>query len=52
MNDILRLSCELSGDKQIKAAFKNSTKGAAAAGGGAFVGGLIGGPVGIALGRF
>ncbi|XP_030622247.1 protein C19orf12 homolog [Chanos chanos] len=50
MDDIMGLCCKLSADKQIKAAVKNSTKGAAVAGGTAFLGGLLGGPPGIALG--
>lgn len=51
-DDIIKLCCEISSNKKIKAAFKNSAKGAAVAGGTAFVGGLLGGPAGIAVGRF
>lgn len=51
-DDIMKLCCEISANKKIKAAFKNSAKGAAVAGGTAFVGGLIGGPAGIAVGMF
>lgn len=51
-DDIIKFCCEISADKKIQAAFKGSAKGAAVAGGGAFVGGLIGGPAGIALGAF
>lgn len=51
-DDIMKLCCEISANKKIKAAFKSSAKGAAVAGGGAFVGGLIGGPAGIAVGMF
>lgn len=50
MDDIMRLCSELSAHDQIKVAVKNSTKGAAVAGGAAFVGGLLGGPAGIAVG--
>ncbi|XP_070692361.1 protein C19orf12 homolog [Pempheris klunzingeri] len=50
MEDIMRLCCEISAHDQIKVAVKNSTKGAAVAGGTAFVGGLLGGPPGIAVG--
>ncbi|XP_043099469.1 protein C19orf12 homolog-like [Puntigrus tetrazona] len=49
-NDIMALCCEISSNKKIKAAFKSSAKGAAVAGGTAFVGGLLGGPAGIAVG--
>lgn len=49
-DDIMKLCCEISASKKIKAAFKNSAKGAAVAGGTAFVGGLLGGPAGIAVG--
>ncbi|XP_041837260.1 protein C19orf12 homolog [Melanotaenia boesemani] len=50
MDDIMRLCCELSAHDQIKVAVKNSTKGAVVVGGAAFVGGLLGGPAGIAVG--
>ncbi|XP_041794421.1 protein C19orf12 homolog [Chelmon rostratus] len=50
MDDVMRLCCELSAHDQIKVAVKNSTKGAMVAGGTAFVGGLLGGPPGIAVG--
>lgn len=51
MDDVMRLCCKLSADEQIKVAVKNSTKGAVVAGGTAFVGGLLGGPAGIAVGK-
>ncbi|XP_028257314.1 protein C19orf12 homolog [Parambassis ranga] len=50
MDDVMRLCCEISSHDQIKVAVKNSTKGAMVAGGTAFVGGLLGGPPGIAVG--
>ncbi|KAM7423580.1 hypothetical protein PAMA_000096 [Pampus argenteus] len=50
MDDIMRLCCEISAHDQIKVAVKNSTTGAIAAGGAAFVGGMLGGPPGIAVG--
>ncbi|XP_022521163.2 protein C19orf12 homolog [Astyanax mexicanus] len=50
IDDIMDLCCELSKIKEMKAAVKNSGKGAVVAGGGAFVGGLLAGPVGIAAG--
>lgn len=52
VDDVLRLCCEISADKKIKAAFKSSAKGAAAAGGAAFLGGLLAGPAGLAVGKF
>ncbi|XP_070701595.1 protein C19orf12 homolog [Pempheris klunzingeri] len=50
VDDIMRLCCEISVHDQIEVAEKNITKGAMIAGGGAFVGGLLGGPPGIAVG--
>ncbi|KAM9814890.1 protein C19orf12 homolog [Syngnathus typhle] len=50
LEDIMKLSCELSADKQIQTTVKGSAKGAAAAGSLAFAGGLVGGPLGIAVG--
>uniref|UniRef100_A0A3P8N8L9 Uncharacterized protein n=1 Tax=Astatotilapia calliptera TaxID=8154 RepID=A0A3P8N8L9_ASTCA len=50
MDDVMRLCCEVSAHEEIKVAVKNSTKGAMVAGGSAFVGGLLGGPPGIAVG--
>jgi len=51
MDDVMSLCCELSANEQIKVAVKNSTKGAMVAGGSAFVGALLGGPPGIAVGK-
>lgn len=51
LDDVMRLCCEISAHDQIKVAVKNSTKGAIVAGGTAFVGGLLGGPPGIAVGK-
>lgn len=51
MDDVMRLCCELSAHEQIKVTVKNSTKGAMVAGGTAFIGGLLGGPAGIAVGK-
>lgn len=51
IDDVMRLCCELSAHDQIKVAVKSSAKGAAVAGGSAFVGGLLGGPAGIAVGE-
>ncbi|XP_030622481.1 protein C19orf12-like [Chanos chanos] len=49
-DDVMRLCCKLSADKKIKAAVKNCGKGAAVTGGAAFLGGIVGGPPGIAAG--
>lgn len=50
IDDVMALCCKISESRQIKAAVQNSAKGAAAAGGGAFLGGLLGGPPGIFIG--
>ncbi|XP_008310593.1 protein C19orf12 homolog [Cynoglossus semilaevis] len=50
INDVMKLCCELSANQQIQTTVKNSGKGAAAAGGLAFAGGVFGGPLGIAVG--
>lgn len=52
VDDVMKLCCELSANQQIKATVKGSGKGAAAAGGLAFAGGLVGGPLGIAVGQW
>lgn len=52
VNDVMKLCCELSAHHQIRATVKGSSKGAAAAGGLAFAGGIIGGPLGIAVGKW
>ncbi|XP_067105090.1 protein C19orf12 homolog [Osmerus mordax] len=50
MDDVMRLCSDLSANRQIKVAVKSSAKGAVVAGGTAFLGGLVGGPPGIAVG--
>lgn len=52
VDDVMQLCCELSANHQIRATVKGSSKGAAAAGGLAFAGGLVGGPLGIAVGQW
>lgn len=52
IDDVMKLCCELSANQQIQTTVKGSGKGAAAAGGLAFAGGLVGGPLGIAVGKF
>ncbi|XP_043101336.1 protein C19orf12 homolog [Puntigrus tetrazona] len=50
LEDVMALCCKISEDGRIQAAVQNSAKGAAAAGGGAFLEGLLGGPPGIFIG--
>ncbi|XP_072321179.1 protein C19orf12 homolog [Eucyclogobius newberryi] len=50
IDDVMRLCCELSAHEQIKVAVKNCTTGALLAGGSAFVGGMLAGPPGLAVG--
>lgn len=51
IDDVMRLCCEISAHDQIKVAVKNSTKGGLVAGGLAVLGALLGGPLGIAVGK-
>ncbi|XP_077085460.1 protein C19orf12 homolog isoform X2 [Siphateles boraxobius] len=50
IDDVMGLCCKISDNRKIKAAVQNSAKGAATAGGGALLGGLLGGPPGIFIG--
>ncbi|NXY50248.1 CS012 protein, partial [Ceuthmochares aereus] len=50
VDDVVQLFCHLSQEKGMKAAFKHSGRGALLAGATAFLGGLVGGPPGIAVG--
>ncbi|XP_043838850.1 protein C19orf12 homolog [Dromiciops gliroides] len=50
VEDIMKLLCTISAERKMKAAFKHSGKGALMAGAVAFVGGLVGGPPGVAVG--
>lgn len=52
IDDVIKLCCELSANQQIKTTVKHSGKGAMTAGGLAFAGGLVGGPLGIAVGKY
>lgn len=52
IDDVMALCCKISESRQIQAAVQNSAKGAAAAGGGAFLGGLLGGPPGLFIGTY
>ncbi|KAM8799297.1 CS012 protein, partial [Eudromia elegans] len=49
-DDVMQLFCHLSQEKGMKAAVKHSGRGALLAGATAFIGGLVGGPPGIAVG--
>ncbi|NXP79971.1 CS012 protein, partial [Ramphastos sulfuratus] len=50
IDDVMQLFCHLSQEKGMKAAVKHSGRGALLAGASAFIGGLMGGPPGIAVG--
>ncbi|XP_016352546.1 protein C19orf12 homolog [Sinocyclocheilus anshuiensis] len=50
IDDVMELCSEISKIEQIKVAVDNSVQGAAAASGGAFLGGVLGGPPGIFIG--
>ncbi|KAF1535589.1 hypothetical protein FQV10_0003632, partial [Eudyptes schlegeli] len=50
VDDVMQLFCHLSQVKGMKAAVKHSGQGALLAGATAFIGGLMGGPPGIAVG--
>ncbi|KFZ69589.1 Protein C19orf12 [Podiceps cristatus] len=50
VDDVMQLFCHLSREKGMKAAVKHSGRGALLAGATAFIGGLMGGPPGIAVG--
>lgn len=50
VDDVMRLCCEISGQEQIKVAVKSAAQGAAMAGSAAFVGGMLAGPPGLAVG--
>ncbi|XP_056134764.1 protein C19orf12 homolog [Lampris incognitus] len=50
MEDVMRLCCDVSANQQIMVAVRSSAKGAVVAGGSALLGGLFGGPPGIAVG--
>lgn len=51
VDDIMKLLCSISHERKMKAAVKHSGRGALVVGTVAFVGGLVGGPPGIALGE-
>ncbi|NXG43282.1 CS012 protein, partial [Psilopogon haemacephalus] len=50
VNEVMSLFCHLSQVKGMKAAVRHSGQGALLAGASAFIGGLLGGPPGIAVG--
>lgn len=49
--EVIKLLCSISEEKKMKAAIKHSRRGALVTGTMAFVGGLVGGPPGIAVGK-
>ncbi|XP_008939264.1 PREDICTED: protein C19orf12 homolog, partial [Merops nubicus] len=49
VDDVMQLLCHLSQEKGMKAAVRHSGRGALLAGATAFIGGLMGGPPGIAV---
>ncbi|NWX85814.1 CS012 protein, partial [Nothoprocta ornata] len=49
-DEVMQLFCHLSREKGMQAAVKHSGRGALLAGATAFIGGLVGGPPGIAVG--
>uniref|UniRef100_A0A452RHM7 CS012 protein n=1 Tax=Ursus americanus TaxID=9643 RepID=A0A452RHM7_URSAM len=51
VDDVMKLLCSVSGERKMKAAVKHSGKGALITGAVAFIGGLVGGPPGLAAGR-
>lgn len=51
VEDIMKLLCSISEERKMKAAVKHSGKGALVTGTVAFVGGLVGGPPGLAVGK-
>jgi len=51
VDDVIQLLCQLAQKKGMKAAVRHSGQGALLAGATAFVGGLMGGPPGIAVGK-
>ncbi|CAL8246736.1 unnamed protein product [Lota lota] len=50
MEDVMRLCCDVSAQQNINITFRQSAKGAMMAGGCAFLGGVLGGPPGLAIG--
>lgn len=50
VDDIMKLLCSISQERKMKAAVKHSGRGAVVVGAMAFVGGLVGGPPGLAVG--
>ncbi|XP_008046622.1 protein C19orf12 homolog isoform X1 [Carlito syrichta] len=50
VEDVLKLLCSISGSRRMKAAVKHAGRGALVTGAVAFIGGLTGGPPGLAVG--
>ena len=51
VEDIMKLLCTIAEEKNMMVAVKYSGTGALVTGAGAFIGGLLGGPIGIAVGK-
>ena len=51
LEDIMRLLCSISEERKMRAAVRHSGRGALVTGAVAFVGGLVGGPPGLAVGK-
>lgn len=51
VGDVMKLLCSISEERKMKAAVKHSGRGALVTGAVAFVGGLVGGPPGLAVGK-
>lgn len=50
-NELISVAQQLSENQNLRVTVKESMKGACMAGGGALVGGLLGGPIGLAIGK-
>ena len=51
VEDVMRLLCSIAEERKMQAAVKHSGKGALVTGAVAFLGGLVGGPPGLAVGK-
>ncbi|XP_038309737.1 protein C19orf12-like isoform X1 [Canis lupus familiaris] len=51
VEDVMRLLCSIAEERKMQAAVKHSGKGALVTGAVAFLGGLVGGPPGLAVGN-
>lgn len=51
INDVMAVLCQLADEENLRVTVTEALKGGAIAGAGAFVGALLGGPVGMAAGK-